>query len=181
MAPTIPTTEPTVITAGETSKWTISPAEFPTSESWTLEYLFRGAGANLDVEAEPQDGGGYLVTLPAEKTANLSAGTYQWTCRATKDGEVFPVRSGVLEVRADPADQEDGDAETHAAKGLRLIESAIEGRITADHEAYTIGPRSITKIPIAELVRLRSVYAAKVWRERNPGKLGVPVLVQFTR
>lgn len=51
---------------------------------------------------------------------------------------------------------------THAETMLAAIESVLEGRITADVEAYTIAGRQITKIPIADLLVLRDRYQAEV-------------------
>lgn len=51
---------------------------------------------------------------------------------------------------------------THAETMLSAIEAVLEGRITADVEAYSIAGRQITKIPMAELLTLRDKYKAEV-------------------
>jgi len=56
---------------------------------------------------------------------------------------------------------------THAQTMLAAIEAVLEGRITADIEQYSIAGRSITKIPIAELLKLRSYYKAEAVREQR--------------
>jgi len=50
----------------------------------------------------------------------------------------------------------------HARNMLNAIEAVLEGRITADVESYSIAGRSITKIPVSELLVLRSKYKAEV-------------------
>jgi hypothetical protein len=47
-------------------------------------------------------------------------------------------------------------------------------------QASTLGGgRSVKKIPMTELQKLRGHYASMVWRKKNPGKIGAPVLVDF--
>lgn len=55
---------------------------------------------------------------------------------------------------------------THAQRMLDAIEAALEGRVTADVQSYQISGRSITKIPIAELMTLRKQYMVEVANER---------------
>jgi len=54
---------------------------------------------------------------------------------------------------------------THAVTMLAAIEAVLEGRITADVEAYTIAGRQITKIPIEQLLVLRDRYKSEVAAE----------------
>lgn len=56
---------------------------------------------------------------------------------------------------------------THAETMLQAIEAVLEGRITADIEQYTIAGRSITKIPIEQLIKLHSHYAILVKLEKR--------------
>lgn len=58
---------------------------------------------------------------------------------------------------------------------LALIEARLEGRVAsgADMDSYTIAGRSVGKIPFAELMHWRGVYAYRVSRERNRGKGGL--------
>lgn len=45
---------------------------------------------------------------------------------------------------------------------MDAIESVLEGRASSDVESYSIAGRSITKIPISELLTLRAKYKAEV-------------------
>lgn len=56
---------------------------------------------------------------------------------------------------------------THAARMLALIESALEGRIPAGLEYSTINGQSIARIPISQLSALRDKYYNEVVAERN--------------
>lgn len=55
------------------------------------------------------------------------------------------------------------DETTHAERMLALIEQRLEGRITSDHESYTIEGRSLTRIPFAELREYRKYYRKEVY------------------
>lgn len=75
---------------------------------------------------------------------------------------------------------------THAATMKTAIEAVLENRVTADIEAYTIDGRQITKIPMAELMRLHKYYTGIVNQETaaasveagtgNPNKIKVKFL-----
>ena len=60
---------------------------------------------------------------------------------------------------------------THAATMLAAIEAVLEGRITADIETYSIAGRQITKIPISELLTLRSKYKIEVQAEEDAERI----------
>lgn len=128
--------------------------------------------------------GTFAVTIPATATANLPAGRYRWTAIVTGgggyNGQRFTPESGVLTVTADPSQQGAGDAQTFAEKNLAAVEAVLDGRITADVEAYQIGGRSVTAIPIGQLMALRARLRDEVWRERNPGQPLPGVKVAFT-
>ena len=58
---------------------------------------------------------------------------------------------------------------------LEKIESILEGRAAADVSSYSINGRSLTKIPIEELMNFRSRYKAEYLREvrRERAKNGI--------
>jgi len=46
-------------------------------------------------------------------------------------------------------------------------------------ESYSIAGRSISKIPVRELMELKGRYEYLVWRQRNPGQFSQSVDVEF--
>ena len=60
-----------------------------------------------------------------------------------------------------------------------VVEAALAGRLTSDIQSYQIAGRSVNKIPISELLQIRGRLRAAIWRQNNPGQLGVPFRVQF--
>ena len=184
MPATIPTSEPRVLTAGDTWQWTKHVPNYSAAESWQLTYAFRG-GQILDLlwtthVTAHANGTDFSVTVPATATDDLPSGTYKWAAYVTKAGERHEVDNDVVTVRPNLAVTPVGGSQTHAEKTLAVIEAALEGRLTSDVQTYTILGRSVEKIPVTELRQLRSQYAAEVWRERHPGQLTIPVEVTFT-
>lgn len=164
--------------AGTTVKLRRSHADYPASD-WDLTLHLRGASI-LDVDATP-DGDDFLVTIPAADSDGLTPGTYRWAERVSDGTEVYTAATGVVEITLDMATATAGAAQSHAERTLALIEAALEGRIPEGMESYQVAGRAVTKIPIAELAKLRGIYAAKVWREKNPGKMLPPVQLVFAR
>ena len=68
---------------------------------------------------------------------------------------------------------------------LEKIESILEGRADADVSSYSINGRSLTKIPIEELMNFRSRYKAEYLREvrkeraKNGIGTGATMLARF--
>lgn len=174
MTPPIPSTEPNSIFAGDTVKWTKTLSDYPSSDGWTLWYSFRGP-SELPDQTAAASGSGYLLTIPVSATTPLLAGTYNWTARVSKAGETHTVARGVLTVTLVVG----AIVQSHNEKMLAAINAALEGRVVADMQQYTIGGRMVTKIPFEKLMHYKGVYEARVARDRNPGQLGVPVAFGF--
>lgn len=184
MAPPVRQTEPTVLVAGDTWTWSKSLADYPPSEGWTLGYAFRGKSILPDAKvAVTVSGGGYLVTVLPVDTALLQPGTYQWQSYVTNaGGERHTVDTGTITVIPQLSQLGAGDAVTHDEIMLGAVEREIQARITGDgsaHESYAINGRSLAKIAIEKLLRLRVIYQAKVYRQQNPGQLGPVVLAEM--
>lgn len=181
MTPTIPSKEPESFAAGESVQWTRTVADYLASDGYVVAWYFRGAGV-ADVLGEA-DGSTWTATLSAKATKGLTPGAYRWRMYAELRGGAEVLERHLLDegrctVLQDFAAATDGDTLSHAEKTLRMIDAALEGRITADVEAYTIGGRQVTKIPVETLVRLRAQYVAAVRRQRT-GKFGQKVGVTF--
>ena len=198
MAPVTPTGEPADLVIGDSWRWRIPDhADYPNSESWTLEYDFVGVGillvANITIafQTSGDDQDHWLVTVAAATTAAIDDGRYDLFKRfvgsGTHAGRTETIgRDGKLggapfsvSVREDPRVATAGLFQSHAEKTLALINTALEGRLTKDFESYQIAGRSISKIPVRDLYALRSRYAAAVRQERT-GRIGRKVEVEFS-
>ena len=167
MAATIPTIEPAIIRAGDSSSWTRVFSDYPVG-TYTLTYYFRGPTV-LDVTATTS-GSSFLVSLSSSTTAQLQAGEYWWEAKVTGSSETVTVGSGstkVLPNFADSAQVQAGyDGRSHARKCLDAINAMMEGRASAPQLSYTIvGQRTVQMLTPKELIEWRGYYAGIVAQE----------------
>jgi len=181
----IPTHEPNEFVAGSTVKFIKSLPDYPASE-WTLSFHLRGPGS-LDVEAvAAESSGDHLITLTADQTADLEAGTYYWQAWVFKDDEKFLIGEGRVEIKPGlNVKIENFDGRSKAKKLLDAIDATLEGRATKDLHMYMIGNRQLMRIPVEQLISLRREYARLYAREqrnarvRRGGSLFSNVKVRF--
>jgi hypothetical protein len=185
----IQTFEPSTITAGETLQWTKELEDYPASEGWALKYYFRGVGAGFDVTATA-DGDAFSIIVSATTTATMTPGLYYWQSEVSLSGEKRIVDSGQVEVKAGLAaiaTSATYDGRSNAKKILDAIDAMIAAKATKDQQEYTIGNRMLKRIPIPDLIALRTRYAQIYAREQRGEKLkqGAPffknVYTRFTR
>jgi len=170
---------PSFFTAGATFKINRQFADFAATD-WNYSVLFAGlAVANFNgaqITVDPS--GCYRVVLAPADTQKLNPSgaasvpyTYVERLTAVSDGEIVDVCSGRIMVEPNLAFAAAGDALSFEEKTLIAIEQVLSGRITADVENYSVAGRSVSKIPVRELLTLRGQYKAIVWRQRNPGRV----------
>lgn len=174
--PEIATNEPLEFISGDTVSWTKSLTDYPANDSWVLTYALINSAHKITITATAS-GSDHLVSLSAATTAAYTAGVYQWQAYATKSSQRFLVDSGTITVIPNFAAETTYDARIHAKKMVDLIEDVLEGRAEGDTQEYTIGNRSMKKIPILELKKLRDVYLAEYNRLINLDKManGIPL------
>ncbi|HEX3560370.1 MAG TPA: hypothetical protein VHU19_14275 [Pyrinomonadaceae bacterium] len=185
----LPEYEPERIAIGETAEWRKVVPDFPPGEGWTLTYYVRGAGRGFD-QAGVTDGDGYKIVVANTVTALMSAGKYYFEARVSNGSEEHEVARGemlaVLSIKG-MATTATLDDRSPAQQILDAIDAMAVGKATLDQQSYQIGTRQLARIPISELLKLRSTYAQLVARERRAARLkeGAPflknVLVRFDR
>ncbi|WP_281629187.1 hypothetical protein [Vibrio sp. St2] len=172
-------TIPTQISAGTSVSWSF---EHELADgTWQFTYCLRGMPEPIDIEAASA-GGSVSVTKTAKETENWKAGTYECRLFASKgdDNQLIEITRVVID--PDFSKLTAGhDPRSHAERMLESIDKVLEGRPLSDHEEYSIEGRSIKRIPIKELHSLRKVYAQKVKREKNGGKLSIGKIVHRFR
>lgn len=143
-------------------------------EGWALALTLRGPGtADIDATA---DGDAFLVELP---TTEMDPGLWFWQATATNEttGAVQVPLSGEITIEPSLTDQEAGyDGRTEARKALDAINAVLADKATKDQASYTIKGRALTRYPVADLLKLRAFFVAKVRREEGRGgfkKIGV--------
>ncbi|MGH9780719.1 MAG: hypothetical protein ACRD33_02765 [Candidatus Acidiferrales bacterium] len=188
MPPIIPDVVPDHFPAGTTVKFTRSLDDFSPADGWTYTIYLNGLTQKFQKAATVLDNIFQVEFVPAD-TASLNPGPYRYAERLSNDGsvdatlagEVFDITGDELVINIEPnvASAAAGVFNTAEERMLAIVEAAISGRLTADIQSYQIAGRSVSKIPIAELRQIRGELKAAVWRQNNPGQLGVPYRVSF--
>ena len=179
-------TEPETIIAADRLIWkrTDLHADYANS-SYTLKYSARleGTGSTEIEITASASGDDYLVEIESATTASYTAGVYHWQAYITRnsDSQRLTVDTGTWEVVAN-RDAATTDPRSHARIMVEKIESVLEGRAASDVNSYSISGRSLTKIPIPELLQFRASYRAEyvreVRRERARNGLGTGTLIK---
>jgi hypothetical protein len=165
-----PTNEPLELRAGDTWEWRREDlADYP-APTWLLSYYFKRHDANFNFNAAA-DGIAHAVSVPAATSAGFAPGLYSWFAFVVSGAERFEVDRGDVNVLPNLGVAGNLDNRSHARKVLDAIRALIEGRASLDQKSYTIGNRSLERIPIPELLQLRSVYEAEVMAEERAAAL----------
>jgi hypothetical protein len=165
-----PETEPATIIAGDRIAWkrTDLGGDYPPA-SYALSYKARlnGAGSTSISISASESGSEYIVEVGASTSASWTPGTYTWQAYITRssDSERITVDSGTFQVLANRATAT-SDPRSHARIVLDAVEAVIEGRASKDQQSYSIGGRSLARMPITDLLLLRNQYKIEVNREK---------------
>jgi len=162
-------TEPLTFTAGDRVAWARSDLGNDYSpSSYTLSYTARleGSGStviNLTAVASSLD---YHVVVPAATSAKFVAGRYHWQMyiKRNSDSERLTLDSGTFIVHANKVTAIT-DPRSDVKITLDAIRATLAGRATKDQMGYSIAGRSISRIPIPDLLAWRDSYAADYARE----------------
>lgn len=169
---TIPIHLPATLVAGDSWLWRDVLDAIPFSApEWSMSYVLRpvAGGDAVTFVGDPVDGV-FEFRATATLSAGLSPGAYSWSKIASNSGtdSRLTVETGRVEILPDPTTAT-GDQRSSGERILDAIKSTLEGRVSKDAESYSIEGRSISRTPIADLLRLREVYTREVQVEQNPG------------
>jgi hypothetical protein len=185
-----PAREPDAMQVGDRWAWrradlaaTYDPA------SYTLSYVARmeGSGATSFTVTATGASTEYRVEVASATTAAYRAGTYRWTAYITRasDSERIEVGTGTWTIHPNRGSSS-ADPRSAAKVMLDKIESILSGRADADVSSYSIAGRSLSKIPIPELISWRDSYKRDVVKEQQAERIaagigsGRKVTVRFT-
>lgn len=163
------------IQAGDTFRYSLINSKYPTSDGWIFNLSLRGK-AQIDI----------IGTYDAAKTEinfNQSSavsslwtpGHYAFFVYAKKDDERELIESGEVNILPDYSGKI--NVLSWAEKALEAVEATIQNRATSDQLSYTIAGRSLSKIPIPDLLSLRSTLKAQIRSEKIANNLaeGLPI------
>jgi|HubBroStandDraft_2_1064218.scaffolds.fasta_scaffold36776_2 hypothetical protein len=187
--PTIAKVWPTFLTAGTTFKLDRVYRQFNNTD-WALSLFLVGSvvGTFVGTPAITPDPDGntfHIVLTPAQTaTLNPSGGAslaYSYVERLTAtDGEVFDVNTGRIMISPNVGTAQAGDFLSPEEKLLTQLQATLAARIAGGVvESYSIAGRSITKVSTKELRDMIGSYKWIVYRQRHPGRVGVPGTFRF--
>lgn len=170
-----PTREPEELIAGDRVAWKRSDLNTDYSNSlYTLSYVLRleGAGSTSYTITATASGTDYLVEVASATTATYTPGRYQWQAYITRnsDSARITLESGSLEVVPN-RNVSTADPRSHVKIVLDAIEAVLESRATKDQMSYTIAGRSLSRMPIADLLTFRDKYKAEYQRELDAERI----------
>lgn len=160
------TTEPTEIYAGDSAEWQKTLSGYPASGGWEAHYYYRNESQYFDVNGVA-DGDAFIFTVLTTDSAAWLAGTYHWQLFATNPTDSLRkfISEGDLLVKQDPSTQQPSDSRTYNERVLESINALVAGR--KDVDEYSIGGRSIKKMPMTDLLEWQDKFARKVSAERR--------------
>ncbi len=174
MAITIPTAAPLVVRYMQRLEWTRTLTDYAAADGWTVSANLTGPapGDGFDIAGSDAGSGAYTFL---EETADKALGVYRWQVWAThsSDGRHL-VESGALTIHAGYLEgATDRDSSTHFSRMLALIEARLEGRLDLDAETYSISGRSLARIPMVDLEKMRDRYQIRRRKEIREQEAGV--------
>lgn len=174
---------PSVFTAGDSLSFVDPLPDYPASDGWTLTYALSNGDQQYQVSGSAQ-GDDHLVEAPTSSTRAWSPGEYRWQAFISKGADRHTLGRGRVEIRPDFLSSA-ADPLSHVERTLQALEAMIEGRASSDQQTMTLNGRSLTRMPVEELLKWRSQYKAEALRlkkaERLAQGLGVKnkVMVRF--
>jgi len=164
---------PKELFAGDSAIWDDLPTtnnlgETIDSSLWTLYYAISGA-ALLTLTGVAQ-GSGWRTTITKAQTTTLAAGNFYWQAYAEYSGKRVTLGSGRILVRAAAGAAVSGKSQIR--QDLDAVQAAIRAMLSGGAVAeYSIGNRSLRKIPMTELITLESKLKREVLAEEKAEKL----------
>lgn len=161
---------PAKLSIGDTWSWTSTFTDYPAT-TWSVTFYFQNKAAEFEVTAAAA-GSDHLAAIAAGSTAAFKPGRYHWRARAAAGAVFNTIDEGWLDVVADPS-AKSVDPRSDARRMLDALNATLLGRASSDQLAMTIGGRSLSKIPLPELIAWRDRLTSEVSTEEKGAKAGL--------
>jgi hypothetical protein len=166
--PTVPTTEPTRVHAGDSLTWRRDDltAQYPATAGWALSYTLISASRVINIATTP-DGDAFAVSVAASATAGWPAGDYTWAAAVTLGAQRSTIAQGRITVLPNLAGAVGGlDVRSPARQALDAVNTALAsyGAKAYLQEIQTGDRRQRFNTP-SEFMAFRSRLMAEVSRE----------------
>jgi hypothetical protein len=160
---------PALIFAGDTVKWSEPATPEYNSASWTrtVSIRHRTDADVLNIVGAAAAGGGWDFVISATQSATLGTGTVWFQDYVSAGSERFTVNTGSMEVQANVAVTTGAfDGRSQFEQDLDAIRAEMRARVSGGSvQEYSIGNRSLKKMPMADLIALETKLKSDVARE----------------
>lgn len=157
--------EPVIFVAGDSVSWTKTASDYPAS-TWTLVYYFNNLAAGQFDWTTTADGDDYQVSIPAADTDALSPGRWNVAAVYSDGTDRATEQIGTIFILPNPT-KAGQDFRTSVQRKLEAAQAVLEGRATKDQESYSLEGRSLSRMPIKDLVWWVDRLAAEARAERD--------------
>ena len=169
--PSVPSTSPTELIAGNTWQWDRDYADFPQS-TWIATAFFENQSKTFNVVATA-NGTAQRFTIAAATTATYPAGRYRLRVRVTDGSTVMIAESGWVDVEVDPAAAGVADPRSWARRTLDAIEAFLEGNASTAQQSMSVGGRTLSRWSLPELTQWRDKLRGEVRAEEQAENAGL--------
>lgn len=174
--------EPKIVYIGDSVAWRITDLSHTADEWETCSVYLRGSGsAALVFTGSAVDNTSFDVTASISGSAT---GSFAWYIVFQSGSIRETIPGGAVTVRPNPSGSS-YDPRSHARRVLDAIEAVLEGRAALDQQAITINGRTLSRTPLADLLKLRGLYRDEVAHEEAALRIsqglgsGRKILVRF--
>lgn len=181
MTAVVPDQVPGSLIAGDTWVFTRDYANYP-APTWAATLYAEFSGSQFNAAASAS-GTAQSFSIASSTTGGYKTGRYKWWVRITDGISSYTVESGWFDVNPDPAASGTRDQRSWARRTLDALECTLEGRASSDQLAMTINGRSLSRIPLQELLTFRDKLRQEVRTEERGAKSGSGrnIKVRFSR
>jgi hypothetical protein len=135
---------------------------------YTLKYVLLNASDKIEIDAtEDTINSKYTVSLSSATTALYTSGEYKlyYILTETSSGDSQTFEYITIVIKDNILNLSNKDISSHNKKVLEAIKAVIENRASYDQMSYSIGGRSLTRMPIKDLLHFKDYYQALVTKE----------------
>lgn len=166
---------PGLIYAGDTVQWSETATPEYNSASWARTVALRHAtdADALNVTGVPNAAGGWDFTITANQSKTLGVGAIYWHDVVTSGAVRKTLGTGALQVQANIAGTGTTfDGRLQSEIDLEAVRAEMRARITGGSvQEYSIGNRSLKKMPMGDLIAMETKLKADVAREKRAERL----------
>jgi hypothetical protein len=132
-----------------------------TPTAWFLKYALRHPTATAVDLVATADGDRFKTVISTTVSGNLTVGTYYWEAyfvdSLTVPTKKITASTGELVIGANISTSTNYDGRSQTEKDLQAVEGAITAMAAGNAvQSYTIGTRSINRMTVADLIKLRA-------------------------